>query len=196
MILLASNNSRSKLTAFTLVWLTRQNACHGNHLEYQDHPGPASVNTRQTCVSVWLGPLRLSKLVGCKNPASFSSYQLDVFFEYSGEPYRDGLHWPMHQARQKRVFKWRNPELLREHETVENTEKLGPRYLNRADSENHHRSRFRGHTCGTVKLACWRLKTYWRQVECDAVKRQPKRQTQGCQGAGFISVSLSSDSKD
>lgn len=36
-----------------------QNACHRDSLDAQVHPGQALLNTRQTCVRVWLGPLRI-----------------------------------------------------------------------------------------------------------------------------------------
>lgn len=69
-------------------------------------------------------------------------FQRTLLFEYSGELYHCGyvaslFRLAMHQARQKRTSKGRDAELLRERKTSKDVEKVGHRYLNRANSENH-----------------------------------------------------------
>lgn len=80
----------------------------------------------------------------------------------------------LQQARQKRMFKCRKAELLREHGTLENMETSDPDTSSQSDSENHPATLPRNPYSSATRQACLSIRNYGRQVErrcCGCVQR-------------------------
>ncbi len=83
----------------------------------------------------------------------------------------------LQQARQKRMFKCRKAELLREHGTLENMETSDPDTSSQSDSENHPANLPRNPYSSATRQACPSIRNYGRQVErrcCGCVQRFSK----------------------